>query len=228
VSLDAEVDEREPLRAAALNLVERALPCFDVDVRWRRRRHHVAAGQHPDARGVACVERAVAVEIANVVLRMAGRGPALETDDVVADDVHVVAGDCRKLAPEGVEGVAVELSRAPFEAVWVDQVGCADLGYVHLERGMLPYEYACRPGVVEMDVAEQQMAYVGELQAVLRKPRFQRVDRRRWAAVEESRPVVGFEEVRGDRPLVSLMVEVDQLRLRHAGDASDEPAAGEL
>ena len=80
--------------------------------------------------------------------------------------------------------VAVQPSRAPFEALWVDQVRRADLGHVHLERGMFPDEHACRPGVVEMDVAEQQMADVGELQAVLRKPCLQRVDRRRGAAVE--------------------------------------------
>ena len=77
---------------------------------------------------------------------------------------------------------------------------------------MLADEDARRPGVVEMDVTEQQMADVGELHTVVRKPCLQRIDGRRGPAVEEGRPLVGVEEVRGDRPLVTLVAEVDQLR----------------
>ena len=72
---------------------------------------------------------------------------------------------------------------------------------------MLSHETSCRAGVVEMDVAKQQVADIGELQPGVGQPRLQRLDRRARPAVEERRPVVRIEEVGADRPLVALVVE---------------------
>jgi hypothetical protein len=60
----------------------------------------------------------------------------------------------------------------------------ADLRDVHLQAGMLADEHARRPRVVEMDVAEQEMADVLEVEPVPAEPLLQRADRRRRAAVE--------------------------------------------
>ena len=91
----------------------------------------------------------------------------------------------------------------------------ADRRDVHLQRRVLADEDARRAGMVEVDVAEQQMADVGERKPAVGKPGLQRVDRRRGAAVEERGPVVGVEEVARDDPLAAEVVEVDRLR-RHA------------
>ena len=78
---------------------------------------------------------------------------------------------------------------------------------------MLAHEHPGRTGVVEVDVAEQEVADVGESQPLLREPGLQGLDRRGGAAVEEREAVVGVEEIRADRPLVALMQEVEQLHL---------------
>ncbi len=147
--------------------------------------------------------------------RVAGGGEAVEPEHACADDVHVLRRHRRELAPERVERVAVQPARAALEPRRVDEVRRADLGDVHLERGMLAHEHARRAGVVEVDVAQQQVPDVGELQPARGQPGLQRLDRRARAAVEQRRPVVRLEEVRRDRPLRAVMVQVDRLELAH-------------
>jgi hypothetical protein len=74
---------------------------------------------------------------------------------------------------------------------------------------VLAHEDARGAGVVEMDVAEEQMAQVCELEAVLPEPSFERRDAARGPAVEEREPVVGLDEIAPDDPLGATMVEVD-------------------
>src|SRR2546423_6233975 len=76
---DPEVDQRERLRLAPLELVERAVPGLDVDLRWRSRRHYEAMRLDPDAGGVAAVRRPVAADVHDVVGGVAGGGEAVES-----------------------------------------------------------------------------------------------------------------------------------------------------
>src|SRR4029077_16998138 len=99
------------LRVAPLDLVDRSLPELDVDVRRRRRRKDGAPGLDANAGRVARVERAVTVEVGDVMRRMARRREAVEAENALADDVHVLRRHGRELAPERVERVAVEPSR---------------------------------------------------------------------------------------------------------------------
>ena len=70
---------------------------------------------------------------------------------------------------------------------------------------MLADERARRARVVEMDVAEQEVADVGQREAAGGEPGLQRVDRRGRAAVEERRPVVGLEEVARDDAVAAML-----------------------
>ena len=97
---DAEVDQREALRRPQLEFVDRPLPGLEVDLRRRRDGQDVAVGQDPDARGVARVEGAFAVEVADVMRSVARRWEALEAEHARADDVHVLLRHRRQLAPE--------------------------------------------------------------------------------------------------------------------------------
>ena len=178
---DAEVDQRQCSGSTALDLVERSLPCLEVDLRRRTGREHETARLDAHARRVAGVERAVRIEVADVVPRVAGRREAFEPDDAVADDVDVLLRHRRELAPERVEPVAVEPSRARLELRRVDQVRRSHVGDVHLQAGVLPHENAGRAGVVEVDVGEEEMADVGQSEAALCEPRL-RVARRRSSA----------------------------------------------
>ena len=209
---DAEVDEREPLGSAALDLVERVLPRLDVDLGRRRRRHDEAPGQDAHAARVTGVEGPVGVEVADVMGGVAGRGEAVEAEHAVPDRVDVLLRHRSQLAPERVERVAVEPARALLQPARVDEVRCADRRDVHLQRRVLADECPGRAGVVEVDVAEQQVPDVGQREAAVGEARLQRVDRRRGAAVEERRPVVGVEQVARDDPLAAEVVEVDGLR----------------
>ena len=95
-----------------------------------------------------------------MVRRVARRREAGEAEHAVADDVHVRRRHGRELAPERVERVAVEPARAALEPLGLDEVRRADLRDVHLQRRVLADEHACGARMVEVDVAEQQMADV--------------------------------------------------------------------
>src|SRR5205085_12705265 len=167
-------------------LLERTEPALDVDVGGRRDGKHVAAGDDAHAGRVACVERAVLVQVADVVRSVAGGRKALEPEYAVARGVDILVGDCGKLAPEGVE-VRVEAARARLEAARVDDVGRADLGDVHLQVGMLADERPGGPRVVEVDVGQQEMPDVLELVAALSEAGLQGGGAARWAAVVEGK-----------------------------------------
>ncbi len=94
--------------------------------------------------------------------RVALRREAVEPEHAVADDVDVLLRHRRELAPEHVERFAVQPPRALLQPRRVDEMRRADRRHVHLEPRMLADERAGRARVVEMDVAEQQVAHVGE------------------------------------------------------------------
>ena len=105
--------------------------------------------------------------------RVAGRREAVEAEHAVADDVDVLLRHRRELAPERVEGVAVQAARAALEALRVDEVRRAD------RARRAPAAPGCSrtstpggAGVVEVDVAEQQMADVGQREAAVARPAF--------------------------------------------------------
>lgn len=74
---------------------------------------------------------------------------------------------------------------------------------------MLADEDACGSRVVEVDVAEEEVADVRESQAVGRETLLEVRDARCGAAVEERRTVRGVEEVARDDPLGTPVVEID-------------------
>jgi hypothetical protein len=65
--------------------------------------------------------------------------------------------------------------------------------------------------VVEVDVAQQQVADVAELEVVVGEARLQRVDRRRRPAVEDRRSVVRVEDVGADAAGPAVVMKVDRL-----------------
>ena len=129
---DAEVDQCEALGLPALDLLERAEPALDVDVRRRRDRQHVAGsarcGRRPRRPRRASRRRAGSRRGAT---RGPGEGKHSSPSDAVADDLDVLLRHGRELAPEDVERVAVEPARARLEPARVDDVRRADLRDVH-------------------------------------------------------------------------------------------------
>ena len=80
---------------------------------------------------------------------------------------------------------------------------------------VLAHEEAGGARVVEVDVREQEMAQVGDRDAVLGEPGAERFERRCGTAVMESRAFGGVEQVRADDALAAEVEEVDEERLRH-------------
>ena len=107
--------------------------------------------------------------------------------------MHVLPGDRGELSPERVETVTVEPSRAGLEPFRVDEMGCTDRGDVDLESRMLADEHSGGPGVVEVDVRQEQVAEVGQLEPARTQLPLERADARRGAAVEQGRAVVGLQ-----------------------------------
>jgi hypothetical protein len=79
--------------------------------------------------------------------------------------VDVRFRDRRQLAPEVVERVAVEASRAALEPGGIDEVRRADFGDVDLQCWVFPDEDAGGARVIEVDVAQEQVADVREGEA---------------------------------------------------------------
>ena len=127
-------------------------------------------------------------------------------------------GHRRKLTPERVEGVAVESPGARLEPAGIGEMRRADLRDVHQQFGVLAHEHACGPGVVEVDVREQEVAHVAELDAAFDERSFEPREAGRRPAVEEGRPVVRLEEIRGDDAVCALVHEVERIRAHVSPD----------
>ena len=209
---DAEVDQGEPLRPAALDLVEGRLPGLEVELGRRRGGEDGAARRDAHSGRVARVERSIGVEVADVVGGVTGRREALEAEHLGADCVDVRLGDGHQLAPEAVELFTVKPAGAALETLGVDEVRRADLGDVHLQLGLLADERAGRAGVVEVDVREQQVPQVAELEAALGESVLQLGDARRRPAVLQRKPVRGLDQVAADHLRAS---EVPEIEFRH-------------
>jgi hypothetical protein len=151
---------------------------------------------------------------------MARRREAVEPEHRRADDVHVLLGDGCELAPQPVEVVAVQPTRAHLEPRGVDEVRLSDFRDVHLEPRVLADEHTRRARVVEMNVRKEQMAHVRQDETALRQLRLQRRDARRRSAVLEREPVLGLDEVDADDALDTFVVQIKRIRRarRHAPD----------
>ena len=215
VCVNAEVDERELLRLAPPDLGDRRVPGLDVDVRGRGDRDHVGRGGDPHAARVAGEQRPVA-KVRHVVRRVADRRERLPAEDVAGSDAHVLLGHRQQLTPERVEHVAVEPSCGPLEPRGVDEVGSADLGDPDRQLRMQPNERAGRPGVVEVDVREQQVPQLGQLDAVLAEACDEPRQRRRRPAILQREAVGRFDQIHADRVLLAAEVQVDEAQLSHS------------
>src|SRR5690242_6841160 len=94
-------------------------------------------------------------------------------------------------------------------------MGLADLGHPHRQARMLPDDRAGGARVVEMDVREEQMAQVGQLEAVRSESGAEGVEGRRRPAVEQRQAVLGVHEVHADRVLEPAEMQVDHPQLTH-------------
>jgi hypothetical protein len=80
---------------------------------------------------------------------------------------------------------------------------------VNLQGRVLPDEGARSAGVVQVDVAEQEVPDVGQREPAGREPPFEGSDVGRRAAVEQREAVVRLEQVATDDPLGAEVVEID-------------------
>ena len=82
---------------------------------------------------------------------------------------------------------------------------------MNVQAWVSPHEHAGGARVVKVDVAQQQMAEVGEAEAALSELSLERRDTARRATVEEREPVLGLEDVAADDARAPAVVEVDQV-----------------
>ena len=213
VVCDPEVDQGEALRSTALDLVDRAVPRFEVEVGRRRGRQDGAIGLDPDAGRVAGIERARRVEVADVMARVAGSRKALEPDDLRSGDADVRLRHRSELAPQRIERVAVEPAGARFEPARIDEMRSADRRHVDLQRRVLAHEHARGAGMVEVDVREQQVPQVARARGRARRVPPSGASRQVGRpAVEQGGPVDGVEQVGADDALGAQVVQVEKIR----------------
>ena len=121
-------------------------------------RQHVRARHDPHAGCVARKERALVVEVADVVRCVAGGGEGLESRRGVPDGLDVLLRHGQRLTVERFQLVAVEPSRGVDQARGIDDVRRADLGDVYADLRVLAHDVPDRAGVIEVDVREQHMS----------------------------------------------------------------------
>jgi hypothetical protein len=86
---------------------------------------------------------------------------------------------------------------------------------VHLQAGVPADEDARRASVVQVDVAEQEVAEVRKGQAAPAESFFELSNTSGRAAVVEGEAVGGLDEITADDALGALVVEVDRLERVH-------------
>ena len=154
----------------------------------------MAAGRDADSDRVAGVEGAFTPDVGDMVGGVPRRGEAVQAEDPVAHGVHVLLGDGRELAPERVERLPVEAPRAGLEPPRIDQMRRSDRRDVHLERGVLADERACRACMVEVDVGEKEVGDVRQRKLPCGETSLELSDAGRRTAVEEGRTVVSVRD----------------------------------
>jgi hypothetical protein len=85
----------------------------------------------------------------------------------------------------------------------------ADLGDVHLQRWVFADEHAGGTGVIEVDVAQEEVPDVWQREAETGESFREPWKTRGRATVEERWPVVGLDEVAADDALDAAVVKVD-------------------
>ena len=126
------------------------------------------------------------------------------------DHVDVAGWNRRQLPPEGVECVTVEASRARLGGV-SDRPGAARRSPRRAPADRVELDQrAGRPGVIEVDVGEEEVPDLGEREAAPIEGREPRRHGRRRAAVEERRPVARLDQVAADRPVDAGVEEIDR------------------
>jgi hypothetical protein len=84
-----------------------------------------------------------------------------------------------------------------------------DRRHVHRQFWVLAYKHAGRPGVVKMDVRQQQVLDIREPKPAGPELDLKRFDARRRAAVDERPSVLGIEQVRADHTRPTEVMEVE-------------------
>ena len=112
----------------------------------------------PGAAAFVAEERAVGVQVGDVVRRVARRVRDAEALDSLStlEHVHVLLGDRRDLAPQRVHLVAVELAGAGEQLRGVDQVPGTALVHVHGQVRETADQHAARARVIEVDMRQEQ------------------------------------------------------------------------
>ena len=88
-------------------------------------------------------------------------------------------------------------------------------------EGFCADECACRAGMVEVDVGEEEVPDLSDLTTALRESCFQCREGRRRAAVVQGETVVRLDEEAADAAPVALVQEVDRDMVRHPLKVSD-------
>ena len=152
----------------------------------------------------------VLVQVGDVVRGVPGRvGDAEALDGLAtAEDRDVLLRHGDGLAPHAVHVLlAVEPPGAAQQLGGVDEVWRAELVHVDAQVGERPHERAGRPGVVEVDVGEQQRAWLAVRDRV-----HERGDRGLGPGVDEH--VAGLPAA--DHAVVAEVVQVDLAHPQHA------------
>src|SRR5919201_2758583 len=88
---------------------------------------------------------------------------------------------------------------------------------------MLANEHPCGAREIEVDVREQQVAYLAQLEPALAETLLQRRHARGGAAVEQRRPLGRFQHVGADDALLPEVEEIERLHGRAQAVAAAEP-----
>ena len=104
------------------------------------------------------------------------------------EDLHAIAGNRHEVSPETIHVGAVEATGTRQEFRRIDHVRCAAFVNKHLDCGILAYERTGDPGMIKMNVGQQNLANVANADALPLQCRGQGVVSRRRSGIDERHP----------------------------------------
>jgi len=219
----SKVRQKQTLWLALQNPGEGGIPERQVDIRWRRGRHHVRVPFDAYPRRVAHEGDALEVlEIADVVRGVAGRVSHLDFARAernrlaTFEDSQIRFRHGQRFTEQLGEIVRPKPRRACQQLRRIDHVWRAEFVDVHRHSRVFPDERAASACVVQVNVRQQKRVQVAHRNAARAKLFPQRMERGSRTRIDNRVMPVRFEQSRADRTRPSHPMVIEGGDLVHA------------
>jgi len=125
------------------------------------------------------------------------------------NDVQVILRDRKKITEESLHRAAIQTLRAGQQQLGIRHVSGAARVNIDFQKRIFFYKGTSSPGMVKMDVSEEDCLEVRDQQAVKSELLTQGLQSRSGAGINKSTSAVAAKQSRGDGARPSLPVQIE-------------------